>query len=214
MRRIIRPVYLLWTVLAALTSAGLAYTPRPLPELAPEECPAWQRSDNVTMGARPYVGQDAIRELFDTKEVHKSGIVPVLLVIRNDNPFAVALGFGGAAVVDSLGQRNPALPYPNVVAALLQQREIRSVGSGPIPDLSALRTGKTADLIQDFRDKSLDMERIAPQTTLRKVLFFRLGTAPDALDGAMLYYGEIYNEDTGEELIFFEFELKLPPMPE
>ncbi|MBN2433077.1 MAG: hypothetical protein JXQ27_16520 [Acidobacteria bacterium] len=206
--------FILLSFLIGLMPGGYAYTPPPLPDLAPEDCPAWQRSEDVTMGAWPHLGTDAIRKLFDTKELYKSGIVPILLIIRNDHPSAISLGYRGAVVLDALGLRNPALPYPNVVAALLQKREIRSVSSGPVADLSNLRTGKTADLIQDFRNKSLDQERIPPKTTLRKVLFFRLGTDSAALDGALLYFGEVYNEDTGEELIFFEFELKLPPPEE
>jgi hypothetical protein len=198
-------------MLGLLAVTAPAYTPRPLPEISPEECPARQRSQDVIIGALPYVGQDAIRSLFDTKDLYKAGVVPILLVIRNENPFAVTMGARGASVTDSLGQRNPTIPYPNVVAALIQRRDVRTVSSGPVVDLSALKSGKTADLIEDFRNKSMDMERIPPDTTLRKVVFFRLGTDPAALDGALLYFGEIYNEDTAEELIFFEFELKLPP---
>jgi hypothetical protein len=201
-------------VLVMLIVSGLAYTPRPLPELSPGDCPAMQHSQGVTIGALPYVGQDAIRTLFDTKDLYKTGVVPILLVIHNENPFAVSMGARGAAVIDSLGQRNPSIPYPNVVAALLQRRDVRAISSGPVVDLSALKSGKTADLIEDFRNKSMDMERIPPAETVRKVVFFRMGTDPAALDSALLYFGEIYNEDTAEELIFFEFELKLPPVKE
>jgi len=199
-------------ILAFPVSVCAGYKNQPLPNIPPEDCPSFQHSQGLTIGAVPYIGKGKAKKLFDTKDLHKSGIVPILLIFRNENPYSIQVGARGIFFLDRHGQRDATIPYENIVAAFLQGKEVRVIGA-PTIDLSTIKTGKKADMIQDFRQKSLQIETIPPGQTIGKVVFFRIGTDPKTIRGTHIYISEIFREDTGEELIFFEFECKLPPEP-
>ncbi len=196
-------------VAMAVMGVAAAYDLKPLPAVTPEACPAWQASQGLVIGALPYAGKDAARAIFDTKDLYKNGIVPILLVMRNDNDFPVTLGTSGVQFIDRDGLKTQPVHWINIVAGLLRGKKIRAIGI-PTVELPQLPTGKGSDMIKDFREKSLETLTIPPGETARKVVFFRLGTDPGIFRGAELYITEIYNAASGEEMVFFEFGLKLP----
>ncbi len=206
-----------WAMAALMTVAALADEKKPLPTPAPRECPAWLESQGVTIGAVPYAGESRIRELFDSKELFHLGIVPVLVAAHNGGDHPVVIRGTGFAVTDRQGQMIRALPWESVALALLQpDGQVGTAPSTGIPPVDIIRLagkGKKAKLVQDMKNKAFGSPTIAPGETAHGVTFFKLGTGLGIFEGANLYIAEIYNADTREELVFFEFPLRLPPEP-
>ncbi|HOT01321.1 MAG TPA: hypothetical protein PLY66_09975 [Acidobacteriota bacterium] len=206
-----------WAVIAALAVAVPAEEKQPFPAPAPQACPAWLESQGVTIGAIPYAGEKRIRELFDSKELVQLGIVPVLVAVHNGADHPVVIAAAGIAVVDREGRMIRALPWEGVAMALLQpDGQVGAPPSTGIPPVDIIRMagqGKKAKLIQAMKDKALGTPTIAPGETAHGLVFFKLGTGLGVFDGANLYLAEIYNADTREEMVYFEFPLKLPPDP-
>ncbi|HOB51180.1 MAG TPA: hypothetical protein PK176_00245 [Acidobacteriota bacterium] len=206
-----------WALAAALTIAVPAEDKQPFPAPAPQACPAWLESQGVTIGAIPYAGENRIRELFDSKELFQLGIVPVLVAAHNGADHPVVIAASGFAVLDRQGQMIRALPWESVAMALLQpDGQVGSAPSTGIPPVDIIRMagkGKKAKLIQAMKNKAFGAPTIAPGETVHGLVFFKLGTGLGIFDGANLYIAEIYNADTREEMIYFEFPLKLPPEP-
>jgi hypothetical protein len=207
--------WLVWTVLVLAAAPVAAYDQKPLPSTPPEECPGWQESQRVVIGAIPYPGEDRSRVLFDSKELHRMGIVPVVVAVRNGNDFPVVISDLGFSVMDREGKPFRAVGW-DVVAMMIMQPD-GQVGRAPstgIPPVDIIRmagTGGKAKLVQDLKNKAFAVQTIAPGKTFHGVAFFRLGTGTAILEGANLYIAEIYNADTREELVYFEFPLVVPP---
>ena len=207
------------TLWPAIFSIGLltgwlpAYTFKPLPALAAADCPAWQESGGLAIGAYPYIGK-RIREIFDTKDLFKEGLVPVLIVAHNRNSFRVSLAETGMSIYLPSGDENKPVPWEVAAANILKSNlpAPSTTGSGPW-DIIRLAGANKSDMIEDFKKKSFGPRTLAPDETVRAVVFFRLGQAPDSVAGTRLYVSDITNADTGEEMLYLEFDLKAPPEP-
>lgn len=201
--------------LILLTAWLAAYDKKPLPAPAPDACPGWQESQGVFIGAVPYVGERT-RELFDLKELQRLGIVAVLVAVRNTNTFPVTVYEPGMKVFDSANKENASIPWESVAGAILQPDDNKQVSTG-LPPVDIIRTinakGRPAAVIEDLRTKSFGTKTVAAGATIRGVVFFRLGNDPANIEGGRFYVGEVANADSGEEMVFFEFDLKLPPPP-
>ncbi|HNR38406.1 MAG TPA: hypothetical protein PKN61_05170 [Acidobacteriota bacterium] len=206
-----------WALAVALAVAVPAEEKQSFPAPAPQACTAWLESQGVTIGAIPFAGEKRIRELFDSKELVQLGIVPVLVAAHNGADHPVVIAAAGFAVVDRQGQMIRALPWESVAMALLQpDGQVGAPPSTGIPPVDIIRMagkGKKAKLIQAMKNHSFGTPTIAPGETAHGVVFFKLGTGLGIFDGANLYISEIFNADTREEMIYFEFPLKLPPEP-
>ncbi len=206
---------ILLLLIASLSPFLSAYDKKPLPEPAPDACPGWQESQGVFIGAIPYVGERT-RELFDLKELQRLGIVAVLVAVRNTNTFPVTVYESGMKVFDSASKENASIPWESVAGAILQPNENKQVSTG-LPPVDIIRTinakGRPAAVIEDLRTKNFGTKTVAAGATARGVVFFRLGNDPANIEGGRFYVGEVSNADSGEEMVFFEFDLKLPPPP-
>ena len=192
-----------------------AYDKKPLPEPAPDACPGWQESQGVFIGAVPYVGERT-RELFDLKELPRLGIVAVLVAVRNTNSFPVTVYEGGMKVLDATNKENAPVPWESVAGAILQPDENKQVSTG-LPPVDIIRTmsakGRPAAIIEDLRTKNFGTKTVVAGATVRGVVFFRIGTDPANIEGGRFYVSEVANAESGEEMVYFEFDLKLPPPP-
>lgn len=209
-----RRIWIMLPLVAVALGGGiLAYDKKPLPVLKPEDCPAFQESQGVVAGALPFAGAARIKEIFDIKELIQDGIIPVLLVIRNDNSFPVSLGAGGISFLDRKNTQTRPTPWEDVAASILQRtQKSRSYGV-PAIDVIRLATGKSADMIEDLRTKALGQRTLKPAESAAGVIFLRVGSDPGIFTGSRICLQDIVNADSSEELVFIEFDLKLPPEP-
>ncbi|MGI8783740.1 MAG: hypothetical protein ACR2L2_08860 [Acidobacteriota bacterium] len=187
-----------------LAVAGLAlagYKFKPLPVEAASSYVARQEFQKLTIGARTFASESELTGIFDRKDIYKNGYVAVLLVVQNDNDFPVELSNGDIYLVTSEGNRR-AVPPETVITRLHGRipgdtRQKRSV-------LGALKGNEWAE---DLDKKAWGRKIIAPFSSDHGLAYFQHDSTPDFFRGTKLYLPKVYNMQTDQELIFFEFDL-------
>jgi len=195
--------YFSWLVLVTGTLLA-GYKAKEIPLKPALEYPAHQDFQSIAIGAYPCNSLARTQEIFDTDKLIEKRILPVLVVIENKNDFPVQLTDTSIYLLDKTGQRNPTIPYVDVLLRINSKKPL-SMLSGP-KDLLATKLVKK-EMLQDFEQKALGERTIQPSSSEHGVVFFEMPAGGD-LTGYSLYFPEIINVTSGEPLIFFEFELQ------
>jgi hypothetical protein len=174
------------------------FTPKPAKEYA-----AYQDFQNIVIAASPRLDQAGIDELFDTKKLLEKQIMPVVVVIENNNDFAVRINEGDIFLVPEDGTQIPSMPFDEVLLKLTTQKGL-STYSAP-REILVKKVG-SRDMVMDFEHKAFGERLIEPHGSDYGVLFFPL-PAGGNLAGTRLYLPRVYNMTLHEPLVFFEFDL-------
>ncbi len=190
-------------VLLLVSSVLYAYKIKEFKPKPAKEYAAFQDFQNVVLAASPRLTEEGIMELFDTKKLLERKIMPVVLVVENNNDFAIRLHESEIYLVDHDGARVKAIPFPEVLLKISGKRGVS--GSSTRPDILLRQIGDRK-MIEDFEHKSFGEKLVAPHDSDYGVIFFPI---PDdgSLAGSRLYIPEVYNITKDEPLMFFEFEL-------
>jgi len=194
------------TALAALLLAPSALYGYKIKEFKPKpakEYPAFQDFQNIILAASPRLTEEGVMELFDTKKLLAKQIMPVVVVIENNNDFAVRLHESEIYLVGSDGARIKSIPFDQVLLRISGRRDVS--GSSTRPDVLIRQIGDRK-MVEDFEHKAFGEKLVAPHDSDFGVVFFPL---PDngELAGSRLYIPEVYNISKDEPLMFFEFDL-------
>ncbi|MDA2935076.1 hypothetical protein MYX82_12155 [Acidobacteria bacterium AH-259-D05] len=185
-------------------SALLAkYKIKDIPVKPAKEYSAHQDFQNLVIAAYPCETEAKTLELFDTDKLHERQIMPVLIVVENNNDFAIQIHEQDIILISRDGTNFPSLPFPQVLLHINLKEPLTSYSSNP--DL-IVRRMVDKEMYMDFEHKAFGEKLIAPGNSDSGVVFFWLPEEGD-LTGARLYLPEIFNFSDGEELMFFEFEL-------
>lgn len=171
---------------------------------AADQYESHQDFQGLVIGAYPCDTLERTLEVFDTEKLHEKGILPVVLVIENNNEFPVQILGEEIYLVAPDQSRSPSLPYVDVLLEITLRRPLSSQTSRREV---LLQRSVPKDMFLDFQHKDLGSRLIAPQSSDYGVVFFRMPENSD-LQGHYLYIPQIFNFISGEPLIFFEFELK------
>lgn len=198
-----RILFSVWILLGVEPVMAAKYKIRDLQLLPAAEYSAHQDFQEITIGARPCITLGCTLELFDTKKLHEKGILPVLIVVENRNPFAVELDEKSIYLISTDNRRHETISYPDVLITLSSKKPLsHSTGK---KDLQARQSVKK-EMYVDFETKSFKKKTIAPQSIEYGVVFFERPRM-EQLSAARLYFPEIRNVETNSSLIFFEFDL-------
>lgn len=169
-----------------------------------KEYPAHQDFQKMVIAADPRTTEEGILELFDTKKLLDRLIMPVVVIVENNNDFAIRIRAEDILLVTSDGAQVASIPY-EVVLTRLNRR-------GTTPEYPAPRRGAPLgdrDMVKDFEHKYFGEKLIAPHDSDFGVVFFPI---PDSgnLSGTRLYIPKVHNLTSEEALMFFEFDLEKP----
>src|SRR5690606_5386856 len=169
----------------------------------PHDYAAHQSFQKLTIGAYPCDEPEKTEEIFDTHLLLDHGILPILIVISNQNDFPVQLSASDIHLVDRHGELHQSSTYSDVLLRLYLDTP---------PSQYSVREEILIDefvepnALIDFKQKSFGEEVIGPGTDGFGVVFFPLPEKRD-LSGFRLYFPRIVNVAKNEPLVFFEFEL-------
>lgn len=165
---------------------------------------AHQDFQNIVIAAHPCETEDKTLELFDTDKLHRKGILPVLVVVENNNDFAIRIHERDIFFVDQEGTNHPSIPYPQVLLHITLKKPLSDYSTRP-----ELLVRQVVDkkMIMDFEHKAFGEKLVAPGSSDYGVLFFWLPEEGD-LAGRRLYIPEILDVTNGAQLMFFEFEVE------
>ncbi len=189
---------LLWSA-----GAGLAgYKARDWSAKARELYTASLSSEGVTIAAEPYYTDALAARIFDKKDFVTRGIMPLEVVIFNDNDYPIEVDYLAIELIRG-DERYRALAPEEVVNRIFGKEKSRLGGS----------TTKVAneEALKDFGNKLLKDDIIPPHGKASGFLYFRVYNSKDLqqyLSTATVYIPNVYRGDDGSRLIYFEIDLK------
>ncbi|MFB3904647.1 MAG: hypothetical protein ACE15E_14450 [Acidobacteriota bacterium] len=195
---------LLLIVVACLCTSVLAkYKIKEFKPKAAKEYAAHQDFQNIVIAADPRLTEAGVLELFDTRKLLDQLIMPVVVVVENNNDFAIRIAAEDILLLDSTGAQIPGMPYDEVLLRLTLKNHLGTY-SGRKEVL--LRQVRDKNMVMDFEHKYFGEKLVAPHNSDYGVVFFAFPSAGD-LKGTRLYVPRIHNITQDEPLIFFEFDL-------
>jgi hypothetical protein len=196
-------VMLLGLVLLWSSGAGIAgYKARNWSANVRESYPASLSSEGVTIVAEPLFTDALAARVFDKKDIVTRGIMPVAIVIFNDNDYPIEVdGLSIELIRDDEHYRT--LTPTDAVTRVFGKDTSRLNRSIPkVVDEDALK---------DFGDKFLMDKVVAPHDKGGGFLYMRIYSPEELaayLSTAVVYIPNIYRRDDSSRLIYFEIDLK------
>ncbi len=164
-------------------------------------------SEQVTIAVEPLYRDELASQVFDKNDIVTRGIMPLAVVIFNDNTFPIVVD-GSAVELIMKDERTRSLQPNEAVGRLFQ----KGGGSWLPQPLPRPPTGDrlNPEALEDFEHKFLNQITVAPNGKAGGFLYLPVPQEDLAnyLSQALVYIPNIYREDTGDKLIFFEIELK------
>ncbi len=154
--------------------------------------------------------QDAeAAQVFDKNDIVTAGIMPLAIIIFNDNDFAVRVESDSIEVI--LADEHVHTLAPAVVVNELFKKG-RHQGYG-VPSSRMPGSGDSGnpEALRDFELKFLGSKVVPAHGKEGGFLYIHPPVSKDLrpyLSKARVYIPDIYREDNGSKMIFFEFDLK------
>jgi hypothetical protein len=196
-------------LLLASTVTFAGYKVRPWTLRERTGYPANLTSEKVTIAAEPLFDDALAAKVFDKNDIVTRGIMPLGIIVFNDNDFPVEI-VGGSIEVIQGNDHYRTLPPGEVVHRLFQKGKAIDWNPLPFPRKQSMG-GINRDALDDFDQKFLGNKVIAPHDKGGGFLYMHIlasGDLPGYLSKARVYIPEIVRRDTGAALIYFEFDLK------
>ena len=206
-------LFVLFAVIVSSTTC-LAYKARVWEPGTRENYPAFLISEGVTIAVEPLYTDDLAARVFDKKDMVSRGIMPVAVVIFNDNSFPVEVS---GLDIELSHRKRPDTRIrtmsPNEVTWRLLQRS-KAWQTQRVPRLS--KNELDADMLEDMDKKFLLNKTVEARGNASGFLYLHLPQDESAvafLSDAMLYIPRIYRMDKGLRMIYFEIDLKSAVTP-
>ena len=191
MRRVALIVLLSIAVAAAADKARFA--PKPA-----WSYPGHQTMAGITVAAVPYTSEEQAKSAFDKKNPYKYGILPILVVIRNDTEKAVRLNLQ-TELVDIQDHHLEPMPPGDVVlfdGAIKQKWSIPPVSPIPFPR----HKGGPLDT-WEIEGRAFTAKLIPPDESVFGFVYFNSALRPES----HLYVNGLTDAASGKD--FFSFEV-------
>jgi hypothetical protein len=197
-------------LLLALTAATVlaGYKAKPWTPRALESYPARLSSEGVTIAADPLYRDTLAAQVFDKSDIVTRGIMPLGVIIFNDNDFPVTVVTGSIELIN--GDEHVHTMLPNeVVQRVFTKSNKGSWIPQPIPRMPS-GNSLNRDALDDFDHKFLGEKTIEPHSKGGGFLYVHIPAEKiePYLAASRLYIPDVYRQDKGERMIFFEIDLK------
>ena len=192
------------------SSSLAAYKARPWNIRGSDSYPARQTSEKVTIAVEPLFSDVLAAQVFDKKDIVTRGIMPVAIVIFNDNDFPIEVD-GATIQLLRDDERARTLIPPEVVHRLFSKDGKKAWIPNPLPRMPSIGVKSNDPALEDFDHKFFGRKVVKPHDKAGGFLFFKLPEKEDArayLTPARIYIPKISRNDSGAELIYFEIDLK------
>ena len=185
----------------SIAAAFAADKDRPFHVGPVEGYPGRQTQAGVTVAADPYGTEEKAQTAFGKLVPYKYGILPVLVVVKNESPKAIRLDRLKAEYVGRNRERVDATPARDV--RYLNGPRRPAVTTGPT---GAPRVGKHKNPLDawEIEGRAFAAKMLPPGQTASGFFYFQTGLQR----GATVYLTGLSEADTGTELFYFEVPLQ------
>ena len=198
----------LFCFLLITASAIAGYKPRQWSPRSREDYPARLTSEKVTIAADPLLSDTLAAQVFDKSDMVTAGIMPLGIVIFNDNDYAVKVQADSIEVIGDSDRVQTLAPF-QAVSELFKKGRGKSYG---VPDsrMPGARDSGNPEALRDFEVKFLGAKVVPAHGKEGGFLYIHPPTKDlrSFLSKARLYVPDVYREDNGSRLIYFEFNLQ------
>jgi hypothetical protein len=195
--KILRVKWLIVLPIAALAFAGekdkTNFTPGPVVDY-----PARQTIDKVTIAAAPFNMRADTEKAFGKLDPNQYGVLPVLVVIRNDSNKTLALDRMTVEFMTADRERADATP-----AADVRYLSGLDLPNKPSKDPMHVSHSKNPLNAWEIEGRAFSARMLPPHETASGFFYFR---APYS-SGTLLYLRGLRDAATGAELFYFEIPL-------
>jgi hypothetical protein len=205
MKNLSKSLLLLFSGFVLLWSAGrclAGYKARDWSPSARDSYAARLTSEGVTIAAEPIITDSLAARLFDKKDIVSRGIMPLAIIIFNDNDYPIEVDPLSIELIRG-EERYRSLAPDEAVNRLFGKAASPLSGSSP--------KAANREALEDFSGKFLKDEAIPPHDKAAGFLYMRIYNPkdlPDYLSTATVYIPNIYRGDDGSRLIYIEIDLK------
>ncbi len=109
-----------WVAAGFPVAAG--YKIKDIPVRAAAEYPSHQSLQNIVIGAEAFDRQEEVLSAFDTKKLYEKGIMPVFVVVENNNDFAIRIS-GKDVYLNNDGHNYLPIPYTRVLLSIAKKKK-------------------------------------------------------------------------------------------
>jgi hypothetical protein len=156
-------------------------------------------NDDVTLAAIPFHTDEQAKTAFGKVNPYEHGVLPVLVVIRNDSKKAVTLDRMQVEYIDRSRDRIENTPAAEVQYLKAPKRP--NFNPSPIP---GVRLGKKNPLAaEEIEMRAWAAKMLPPGESAHGFFYFRTGHRP----GAKLYVTGLVDAASGKDLFYFETPL-------
>ncbi|MCC6389277.1 MAG: hypothetical protein IT167_01645 [Bryobacterales bacterium] len=162
--------------------------------------PTRQSSEGLTIAAVPYTTPEQMKSAFGKLDLSAYGVLPVLLVMRNDSGKTLSLRRMQITYVTPDRYRVDATPASDV--QYIEGPRRPNFGGSPIPNpIPRKRKNKLASF--EIEGYAMNAKMLPPGESAHGFVYFQTRH----LKGAHVYIHGIVEAQTGKELLYFEIPL-------
>jgi hypothetical protein len=196
------------TFILAAAASFAGYKARPWTIRPRESYPASLSSEGITIAVEPLFKDALAAQVFDKNDMVTRGIMPLAVVVFNDNNFPIVLRSTSIELIQGDDHLHT-LPVNEVVHRLFQKGSKGTWIPQPFPRINVDKGNQ--DALEDFSHKFLDDKMVDAHDKGGGFLYLHVSEPADMagyLSRARLYIPQVYRQDTGAKMIFFEIDLK------
>lgn len=170
---------------------------------------AKQRQGEVILAVKPYYSEKQMKTAFGKAKPYKFGVLPILVVLHNGTDHV--LGLRDLKVRFITADREGIEPLTEEDLTFFQpstKPKERPPYLPPIPGLGrrGLKKGPLAK--PEIAQRAFKAPIIPPQSAVSGFFYYMTGREPDPIPGGSIYLSGVKDLTTGQELFYFEIELK------
>ncbi len=195
-------------VLGTCAAVSAGYKAKPWAPRALQTYAAKLASEGVTIAVDPLYRDTLAAQVFDKSDMVTRGIMPLGVIIFNDNDFPVMIRFTSIELIHADEHLHTLTPN-EVAHRLFAKGNKGSWIPQPIPRKTT-GDGVNRDALDDFDHKFLGDKTVEPHSQGGGFLYLHIPSdkIEPYLAGSRLYIPDVYRQDKAEKMIFFEIELK------
>lgn len=189
--------------LAASITAGYAVDKDAKTKFTPpaiEDVETRQTAEGLVIAAVPYHTESLARAAFGKLNPYEHGVLPVLLIMRNDSKETLRFQDMKVEYIDKSRERIEATPAPEVKYMRAPKRP--SMTPGPIPGVSLGRK-KNPLAAEEIEGRAFTARMLPPGESAYGFVYFQTGHR----SGSHVYLTGIQKASTGKELFYFDVPL-------
>lgn len=207
----LRSRFLIAMAILGLTASALlaGYKARPWQIRGSDAYASRLTSEGVTIAVEPLFRDDLAAVVFDKNDIVTRGIIPLAVAIFNANDFPVRVDAESIELINGDDHLRTLQPGEAVVRAFKKGSKGNWIPN-PIPKVPGTGDGRNEEALMDFEHKFLAGKIIPARSSGGGFLYFLVPSNDPGsyLLASRVYIPDVYRDDTGGQMIFFELDLK------